>query len=132
MRDRRVYEGHQTAPLAGRWPRRSGFVESRALVGPRLKRSWGQMKTSRIPAPATTATTHAFQSPAQMCNMPVQSVARQPVGRSAHAQETTAKIPVEIEPAPAKETQIMIANTPTAKEKSKALELALQQIEKQF
>src|SRR2546422_6462572 len=123
MRDRRVYEGHQTAPLAGRWPRRSGFVESRALVGPRLKRSCGQMKTYRIPAPATTATTHAFQSPAQMCNMPVQPVPRQPVGRSARAQET-AKIPVEIEPAPAKETQIMIANTPTAKEKSKALELA--------
>src|SRR5258706_10950643 len=34
--------------------------------------------------------------------------------------------------APAKETQAMIGNTPSAKEKTKALDLALQQIEKQF
>src|SRR5882672_8593286 len=34
--------------------------------------------------------------------------------------------------APAKETQNMIGNTPSAKEKGKALDLALQQIEKQF
>jgi recombination protein RecA len=34
--------------------------------------------------------------------------------------------------APAKETQLMIPNTPSAKEKTKALDLALQQIEKQF
>src|SRR5258706_7524291 len=34
--------------------------------------------------------------------------------------------------APAKETQPMIGNTPSAKEKTKALDLALQQIEKQF
>src|SRR6185503_19750975 len=34
--------------------------------------------------------------------------------------------------APAKETQRMLNNTPSAKEKGKALDLALQQIEKQF
>src|SRR5438552_17620406 len=34
--------------------------------------------------------------------------------------------------APAKETQIMIGNTPLPKEKARALDLALQQIEKQF
>src|SRR5258706_3657610 len=34
--------------------------------------------------------------------------------------------------APAKETQAMIGNTPSAKEKTQALDLALQQIEKQF
>src|SRR5215831_20044381 len=34
--------------------------------------------------------------------------------------------------APAKETQTMFANTPLSKEKNKALDLALQQIEKQF